>query len=276
MTFEATGVPYFYDAWNGDTSPVAVYSQDANTTTIPLQLAGNQTVIIGFQNITTTSLYISGAGYQYATVNGSIVVSTDDPATAASLSNGSALTLTPPSTSAMTLGPWSLTIESWTQPSDIYDISTVANKKNSTWTLPSLIPWQAIDASLQNVSGRGYYSTNFTWPLSTNGSSSALASGAFLDLGAIIHTARAFINSQALPPLDVSAARADLTPYLVQGVNKIDVVVSTPLGNALRPLWYSTLLTSDKPPDPTTPAPVEADYGLVGSERVVPYIAYPL
>ena len=260
VTFETMGVPYFHNAWTGEVTPVRVYSQSNNSTTIPLQLAGNQTVLIGFTKNKASEPHFDSTFYQYPSGNGSnVLITAADPAPPSNSSS----TFTTPSP-ATTLGPWTLVIESWTQPSDASDIATVANKTNSTYSLPSIVPWSSISPSLQNVSGRGYYTTNFTW--SSNSSTSA---GAFLDIGPIFHAARAWVNGRQLPPLDVTHAYADIAPYLVDGVNQVEMVVATPLGNALRPIW-KTLLSSGRAPDPPLP-PLQA-YGLIRDVRLVPYI----
>ena len=264
VTFETSSTPYFYDAWTGDTSPVRVYSKSDNTTTIPLQLAGNQTVLIAFLNTSSPAPYLNSSAYQYHSSrnasSNSILVTSLDPIP--SLPPNSSFS-TPPSPAV--LSPWNLTIESWTQPSDIFDIAPTATRTNITYSLPGVLPWPSISPSLANVSGRGYYSTTFTWPSSTNTST---ASGAFLYLGPIYHTARVSINGAQLPPLDVTDAIADIGPYLVDGENAVDIVVATPLGNALRPIWPE-LLTSGRAPD-SQPPPV-GKYGLLQDVRVVPY-----
>jgi hypothetical protein len=94
--------------------------------------------------------------------------------------------------------------------------------------------------------------------------------GALLDLGRIVHTARVSVNGNLLPALDVIWARADISAYLQHGVNTVEVVVSTPLGNALRPIWDG-LESSGKFAKSQIGAPRVAAYGLVGSVKVVPY-----
>ena len=269
VTFETSSTPYFYDAWTGDTTPVRVYSKSGNTTTIPLQLAGNQTVLIAFLNPSTPISYLNSSTYQYRSSSNassnSILVTSLDPIP--SLASNSSFS-TPPSPTA--LGPWNLTIEFWTQPADILDIAPIAAKTNTTYSLPRILPWPSISPYLTNVSGRGYYSTTFTWPSFANTST---ASGAFLYIGPIFHTARASINGAQLPPLDVTDAVADIGPYLVDGENVVEIIVATPLGNALRPIWPD-LLTSGRVPD--SQPPLVAEYGLLQDVRVVPYVEVEL
>lgn len=277
ITFETTGVPYWYDAWTGQITPVLVYEKSATTITISLELAGDQTTIIAFKNAGTLpaahlqSLPPSVLGLNLSSLSTlSILQGSSIEPTPCLLSNGTIITLPAVSASVFALANWSLTVESWTSPSDPYDLDIIATRTNlSTFTsIPSLVPWYSISASLTNVSGRGYYSTSFQWPPSDT----PAVDGAFIDLGAIIHTARVAINGNAVAALDVTWAREDITPYLVDGPNSVEVVVSTPLGNALRPIWGS-IETSGKIASATVPDPPRvADYGLVFPVQILPYI----
>lgn len=116
-------------------------------------------------------------------------------------------------------------------------------KENSTYHLDTLQPWSAIPGfNLSNVSGRGYYSTSFDWP--PEGSE---ASGAIIDFGTIVHTISVKLNDIQLPALDLSGAEQEVSAYLQNGTNSLEVVVTTPYGNGLIPLW-SDLRTYGTPP----------------------------
>jgi hypothetical protein len=101
--------------------------------------------------------------------------------------------------------------------------------------------------------------------------------GAFIDFGFVYHTLQASINGKRLPPLDVTHATTDIKEYLVNGVNKIEAVVATPLGNILRPIW-SQLMSSGEGPGSADAGPSKGfvpppvgSYGLVGEVVVRPY-----
>ncbi|KAJ4413671.1 hypothetical protein N0V82_008400 [Gnomoniopsis sp. IMI 355080] len=246
ISFETTGTPFLYDAWTGEVTALSAVEQSETHTTLQLQLAGNQSVIIGFR---------SGAGNSSVLLGGenSVVKAVRD--------------VEPLASEASTLSNWTLVIESWGPPVDLYDIEAGSTKSNTSYTLDTLIPWSQISDSLQDVSGRGYYHTTFTWPPASN----STASGAVLDLGAVVHTARLSINGQVVPPLDPTWAKADVGKFLIDGINEVDVVVSTPLGNALRSVW-SDLETSGQLATVTVPTPPGvADYGLVQDVRLIPY-----
>ena len=247
VTFETTGVPYFYDAWTGDSRPVRDFQQIDGCTTIPLVLAGNQSTIIGFHHNE------SAAGHEQKYSGGPSAISDwSEPFQSSA-----------PAKSQQTLSSWALTIESWTAPEDIYADQTQSAKSNSTWELSSLKPWNEISDSLFNVSGRGFYSTTFTWPLAAGDSE-----GAVLDLGAVINTARVWVNGRQLPPLDPTHAVADISEHVKDGDNELLVVVATTLGNAVRPHWGELRSSGTLALGPLPPAQA---YGLVSEVLVKQY-----
>ena len=268
ITFETTGVPYTYDAWTGQVSQILAYQQTDTTTTLSLAVAGNQSAIIAFRHDETTSTgtrILSMPAEVFTAVanrGGSVAIKAPRTTGSVLLSNGKTTTLPIPA-QAMNLENWTLTIESWTQPSNSSADQTTASKSNSTHHLTSLQPWNQISGSLRHVSGRGFYSTTFTWPPSHR-----KADGAVLDLGVIVHTAKVWVNGHQLPPLDPTAAWADTGDYLMDGENNVEVVVSTTLGNALIPI-HENIRSSG-----TVwlgPEPIEQEYGLVMPVKVIPY-----
>jgi hypothetical protein len=135
------------------------------------------------------------------------------------------------------LGPWNLTVEDW-QPGP-------GPKKNytSVFTYHSiilnstLIPWYNI-SGLENTSGIGVYTTNFSWPPSlpqnNNASATSDIAGSYLSLHRpIFHTARIHINGQQTSPLDVDDPVTDISPFLTNGMNAVRIDVSSTLRNRL-------------------------------------------
>ena len=47
---ETIGIPYLYDAWTGNITPIIAYKQSPTHTTIPLRLAGSQSIILAFKH----------------------------------------------------------------------------------------------------------------------------------------------------------------------------------------------------------------------------------
>lgn len=271
VTFDTTGVPYLYDAWTGNISPMVAYEKSNATTTIQFSLAGNQSLIIGFHHNETstnglrvTSLpdEVYNISLQQSRNGDQVMINYGNTSKPIQVSNGTSVALPSPAT-PVNLTDWSLTVESWSPPSDLYEDQTKAAVSNHTYSLTSLVAWNQISESLTNTSGRGFYSTTFSWP-PQNGS----ADGAALTLGAIYNTARIWVNQQRLPPLDPTNAIADIGPYLMNGTNDVEIVVSTTLGNALRPIYKESRSSG------TTwlgPQPVEQGYGLLLPVTVIPY-----
>ncbi|GKZ68760.1 hypothetical protein AnigIFM50267_003505 [Aspergillus niger] len=273
ISFETTGTPFLYDTWSGDISALSIYQKSENHVTIPLTLAGNQSVIIGFHKNSQPTLHLqnSTGGILGATGNATsltVLRSVDQESRDIYLSNGKSVTLAPMLTPTITLGNWTLIVESWTAPSDLYNVELGPKRTNQTFDLPTLLPWNQVSASLANASGIGYYSTTFDWPpQATNGT----VSGAIIDVGPIVHTARVTVNGHVLPPGEITWAKWDIGNFLRRGQNTVEVVVSTPLGNVLRTYW-DKLETSGKLATAVVPSPPdEADYGLIAPVKIIPY-----
>ena len=247
VTFETTGVPYFYDAWTGDIEAVREYQQTEKSTIIPLSLAGNQSTIIGFH-------------HDEFAPKSEDADSPPDWHKSDSKFNIRQHPYHKTSTKTLPLTSWTLTIESWSAPENLTADQTLSSKSNSTYNLPSLQPWNAISDSLNNTSGRGFYNTTFTWPPADCDSRHAI-----LDLGALSNTARAWVNDRQLPPLDPTHAIADISEHLQDGENEVRVAVATTLGNAVRPYWGELRSSGTLA---LGPLPLAQEYGLVGEVSV--------
>ncbi|KAF1950375.1 hypothetical protein CC80DRAFT_539633 [Byssothecium circinans] len=55
IEFQSTKIPYEYNAWTGQQVPISTYTTTNTTTTIPFNLAGNQSTIVAFHSATTNS-----------------------------------------------------------------------------------------------------------------------------------------------------------------------------------------------------------------------------
>lgn len=285
ISFETTGKPFLLDAWTGAKTALSAYSQSETSTTVQLQLAGNQSVIFAFEsNVSGDELLHIEGGVSLSPVSGTALTTTNsseleylaayNPAShTLVLSDGSSTTIEPMTVPESTLTNWTLVVEAWGPPQDIYDVEAGSSKTNSTpYSLSTLQPWSEISTALTNVSGLGYYHTTFDWSSSSSSNSSSTgATGAFLDLGAIIHTASLRVNGQTVPPLDPTWATTDIGAYLVEGENEVDVIVSTTLNNGLRGFW-DQLENSGKPATANVPTPPGVmEYGLVEEVRLIPY-----
>jgi hypothetical protein len=281
IEFQSTKRPYIYNTWTGEKKPVLTYTTTNTSTTIPFNLAGNQSTVVAFLppsgEVSNPSIHLTSTSdgiYGVTAANGSLYLKVSANATYTT-STGFTRAVSAPPSSPFILSNWTLVVERWEPPVDLYNYTSGAIKYNTTHYLPNLVPWLEIP-SLQNVSGRGYYSTIFTWPPPFSNSTPA-PDGAFISFGPVYHTLRASINGHSLPPLDVTDALANIGPYLVKGVNKVEAVVATPLGNVLRPIWFQLMSSGESPgsadagPGKGFVAPPEGAYGLIADVVVTPY-----
>lgn len=279
VSVATTKQPYFFDAWTGKKTPVLHYRQDAGSTVIPLQLAGNQTVIVGFTpggNNTShaTQVPSSVIGYKYgnSTRDLQVHISAGPDETPLKLSNGRTVSHAARVPSQpYTLSNWTLTLEHWNRPANLSDASTIAVKHNTTHHLRSLVSWQQIPA-IANASGLGYYSTSLDWPPA---SENQAADGAYLFLPKTPNGARVFINNHRVPAFDYNAPKIDIGEYLFRGRNEVRVVVPSTMWNYLRTM-LGKLRSSGSGPSfemMNMQAPGPVDNGLIGVVRVVPYVS---
>ncbi|KAI9046008.1 uncharacterized protein KD926_005954 [Aspergillus affinis] len=147
-----TETPYLLDAWTGKHEPLHLYQKSGNRTTIHLRLQANQTITLAFGNDLqqVPNLHLTKApstvlGYGSGEKSAAHIVSGtwDVPLT---LSDGRVYQTSsirqPPS--AFPLNNWTLVLEHWEAPRDLYDASPVASKRNTTHSLTSIVSWTEI------------------------------------------------------------------------------------------------------------------------------------
>lgn len=290
VTIADTRTPFFLNPWTGVETPVLIYKQDEAHTVIPLDLAGNQTVIISFSHTYNGSAmpdyYVSSAppgviGADFNKEKGiSLHVSSAVEDGEAILSNGTTCLISASGIpAALELEEWELTAEHWEAPSNISDATELMTRFNTTHSLPALVSWAQIPA-LVNTSGIGYYTTTFTWPSkATHASANEL--GAYISFGKVLHSLRVQINGIDLPPLDITHAMADISPYLRPGNNTVTAIVPTTWWNYLRTIM-DTLESAGAHPLPLVleellglPLPSTDDAGLMAGVIVTPFKRVP-
>lgn len=286
VTIADTRTPFFLNPWTGEESPVLLYEQDEASTTIPLDLAGNQTVIISFSQTkngsAVPSYHVNSApsgvvGAEFSlekrlALHVSAIVEDGE----VFLSNGATCLLSGSGVPEIfELSEWELTAEHWEAPSNISDATQPTIKFNTTHSLPSLSSWAQIPA-LVNTSGIGYYTSTFTWPSNgTHASASELE--AYISFGKVLHSLRVRLNGVDLPALDITNARADISPYLRPGDNTVTAIVPTTWWNYLRTI-LDTLESAGAHPLPLVlegllglPLPSTDDAGLMPGVTVTPF-----
>ncbi|VUC23925.1 unnamed protein product [Clonostachys rosea] len=277
VDFASAKVPFFYDIWSGQRLPVAHYTKTDTVTTIPIHLYGNQSTIIAFHSKPINSVpdvhvtSISGEPLSVASAGSSVSIKAGKAVSSitAAISDGQSITVGHTDASPFELTDWNLTVEHWDPPEDLADVTIDARKSNTTHQLARLKSWLEVEG-LENTSGRGHYSANFTWPPAAPNSTSSAPDGAFIDLGRVEHTLTLSANGERLPPLDPSHGMADIGAYLKDGENEIEVVIATTLVNGIRPIW-NDMRFSGTVPEPPRRIPPAQEYGLKGPVVIIPY-----
>jgi hypothetical protein len=286
VTIADTRTPYFLDPWTGLQSPVLIYDQDSMTTTISLDLAGNQTAIILFASsngtsgvptyhVTSAPPGVIGADFSLSAGLGLHVTSAVNDENAV-LSNKAACPVDGSSVpTAFELTEWELVAEHWEAPSNISNVEQAMTKYNTTHSLSALTSWTDIPA-LVNTSGIGYYTSTFMWPSNATNTISADL-GAYISFDTVLHSLRVQVNGKHLPPLDITHATADISQYLQPGNNAVTAVVATTWWNYLRTI-LATLQSSGLPPLPLVlqeltgqPLPAASDEGLMPGVCITPF-----
>ncbi|EPE06415.1 secreted protein [Ophiostoma piceae UAMH 11346] len=283
---DSTGTALFqFDPWTGSQKPLVAYKKNGTAITIPLSLAANQTKFITIEGSggdhgkpkqppschVTASLPDSIVGHN-VTAHGSLDLhfATSAESVSVGLSSGRSISFNSTEVpAAMPLTNWTLVVEHWEAPSNLFDVSTIAVKYNSTMSLSTpLVSWDTIPA-LANVSGLGYYSSTFSWPPNTPVSLRGHL-GAYLRLDPILHVVRVWVNGKRLPVLDSRAPCVDISDLLVEGSNSVLVVVPTTMWNYIRSI-LSELKNEGAEPDVGSPIG-QSPVGLTGSPKVVPVV----
>ncbi|KAI1366485.1 hypothetical protein F5Y08DRAFT_351412 [Xylaria arbuscula] len=275
-----TRTPFFLNPWTGEETPVLTYRQDNASTIIPLSLAGNQTVVIAFKSLNKltdptyhlTSFSPHVLGSTFDSVHGltlQVAHSTSD--VQVTLSNGASRNISTSSVPpAFELSQWSLTAEHWEAPANLSDVRATV-KYNTTHELSSLVSWSEIPA-LVNASGIGYYTTSFTWPPVNSRSAENATLRAYLSFPNVLHALRVRVNGEPLPPLDLTNAVIDISPWLRSGNNTVTAIVPTTLWNYLRTVLGSLESAGAEPLLLVLGAPLATtdESGLLSGVRVTP------
>ncbi|KAL3482822.1 hypothetical protein BJX62DRAFT_245495 [Aspergillus germanicus] len=248
---EGEGFPLRLNLWTGEVSPIASFQTADGYTAINVTIGvdGAEAIYLGRRNpygvkdlnrhiVATDAEGVTdedGKVYVRATKNGSYF---------ARLSTGKTKTVRFDSIPA-SIAPrtWSLTVEDWSpaianatgQNSPLTDKTTL-----SPVTLDTLQPWHNI-SGLEYASGVGTYKTTANLTLTKlRGSQKPQSLGVYIDVGDVQGSWSLKVNDQAVPGVDFfNSAPLDVTSYVRDGENDIEITVATTLWNKLRKTWSS-------------------------------------
>ncbi|KAH6693886.1 hypothetical protein F5X68DRAFT_128816 [Plectosphaerella plurivora] len=267
-TFRTKKKPFALDPWTGERTEVSQYTLGDGTVTIPIEFAADQSKLFAFEGEYHACHITSVSAIVAATTTDSAIRIYSQSAGEATLSTGKQLSI-PSAAATFKLGNWSLVASHWERPSDLYDVDTIALKRNTTHDLPSstLPSWKSI-AGLEDTSGVGYYTTTFSWPPAGD------ASGAYISFPTVTHGLTVYVNSERVPTFDHHAPMRDITPYLRHGTNEVLAVVPSTMWNYLRTIMGDLRSGGEKSSLITRLGgnlPDRVDSGIIGSVEVIPF-----
>ncbi|KAI1119902.1 hypothetical protein F5Y10DRAFT_259411 [Nemania abortiva] len=280
ISFETTKTPYLLNCWTGERTPIPQYAvnESAGTIEIPFALQKTETILVMFSDLVSDQKPDHVASLselldlQYD-ASGSLWMKEDVPdeilATPSFSNNSMSIATAMPSPSGLT--GWSVTVEQWLPPTDLFDIA--ARKVNVTMNIPGPILHSWSDLNLTSASGVGYYTAEFTWDAS--GESEEQKTGATLTIPPVTHGIAGFINGRELPAIDITNPKVDITEYLTNGINTILLKVSTTLINSVAPVWNDIMTLGSSPLLPFDLLRAsgfgEVANGIIGEVKVQPY-----
>ena len=235
VTLTGSGIPYELDPWTGEITPIATYQTDGSAVTLTLDIAAEDTRIIGiaqgdhFGRQPEGEHVVSTTADAVVYQNGKLVVEASQPGSyETTLSDGTVVTTEfkgEGESLDLTGLPWHLSLESWTAgdnaKTDVRDMKKTVFEQE----LDSLVPWTSLEA-FRAVSGIGTYTTRFSldsWDDSQ---------GAELSLQDVCDTVHLTVNGTEIG-VNQFTGKADIAKALRSGENEIIVKVASTLNNMI-------------------------------------------
>lgn len=242
ISVEGSYIPYRIDTWTGEVSRVADYRVSDGRTIIPVALDSGDTALYAFEPVETDENMTIAAttADETAVVDGQLAVRAFASGSYdTTLSDGTTVTseLTVNEPMALGEGSWHLKVEDWkpgeqltrTEEKDGYTTTeyTYDTAKDMIEVdLEGLKTWNNIEEIGLDVSGVGHYSTTFTLP-----EGFTAENGAYLDLGGLESSARVMVNGSDVGDVNLDRPRMDISQYLTDGENTLEIRIATTLTN---------------------------------------------
>lgn len=237
LTLSGRGTPYLLDTWTGEVNPVAEYTTGDGTVTVPVRVAPYDKVILALRDEAGEPVvHATASDGEIRASAGRLVLRADaDGAFVTRLSNGTSRTTTVSGLAgSQSLDTWTLAAQTWTPGDQQWttvktDQPEITVEAGEDGTLPS---WRDLAGSvdLSQSSGVGTYTTTLELPATWR----AGTDGAYLDLGAVLDSARVTVNGEPVVVNQSDRGRIDLGRTLRAGTNTIAVRVATTMFNAVK------------------------------------------
>ncbi|MCD8021704.1 MAG: hypothetical protein LUF30_01505 [Lachnospiraceae bacterium] len=261
------------DAWSGEVTPIAEYTNDGDSLTISMQLSGEDAAMIAIANDGWSSKAIEncvaettadGVVYDESAESNVSLRATEAGEYSVTFADGTEKTVTVDAAEeAILLTDWRMILNQWTEETDTEDPFDTRVVPTDEYDLSEtgLVPWYEIDSeNLTKVAGVASYTTSFELEKGWEE-----GQGAYLEFTDISDIGRLYVNGQEVAMNQISL-RADIGKYLTAGTNTIEVLVSSNLSNIKYAVdgeswWYG----------PYTAESCTYVFGIIGDVTLTPY-----
>lgn len=243
MKIQGTGRVYRIDCWNAEIEEVGNYHTCGHSTVLDITLTpGEARMYLLDLDVEPVRHIVKSNGCRVWRENGRIMAAAEKSGEYEfEFEDGTKRSVSVEVPQNISLLNWRLEVESWDEgekkiitedrglgivTKEVYyetkkEIISVGETK--------LKPWKDIEAVGPEVSGIGYYTTEFVLPAEWNNSN-----GAILKISDVHkHTAAVYVNGKKAKALDIDALEVDITDLLKDGTNTVEIEVTSSLNNRL-------------------------------------------
>lgn len=235
VSLTGTGIPYALDLWTGEITPVAQYTVEDGTVTIPVNLNAGEARVYAITPealVETPKTHVTAgtANRYFYDQNGNIIVSSDQKGTYATVLSDGTVKQSELSFESYAVAlkdqTWNLAIERWSEP-DNGDPNGM-KKTILNYQLSSLAAWKELEPDIPTMSGRGTYTTTVNLEQWQPGKIAQLQ----LSVGSgTVAITTITVNGTELPVVDQTLKSVDISNYVTQGENTIQIATASSLYN---------------------------------------------
>ena len=236
---DGTWIPYQLDAWTGETKRLGVYRHENGSTIFPLTLDYGNVALFVFRACEADSeLHAVETNAADVCSDGSSLSAkvTASGEYQAQLSSGETRQFAAQVPDAFEITDWDVTVMKHTASEQVNERTETLFGQTITETqvatditpvtlhLDALKTWNEIPELGERTVGQATYKAVFQWD--------GTADGAYIDFGPMSESMQVFINGEKTGDLSMTNAVMDITPWLKNGENTIELLYSSSLANA--------------------------------------------
>ncbi|MBR1685216.1 MAG: hypothetical protein IJ708_08755 [Clostridia bacterium] len=245
LAVEGLWEPYQIDAWSGKANAIGSYTHENGITRFPLTLDYGDIALFALKSSGDDKLHATLADTQirYLEDGTLCAVCTQEGEHSVTLSDGTVQTVNAHVPEAQEITGWDIRIFSRAPGSERETRTetllgkTVTESVRTTditeisLTTDALASWKELPGVGEDIIGTAVYTSAFTWEGSADGA--FLSFGHYTDSYPIVEAMQVYINGQPTGDLSMTCPVIDISPYLVQGTNQIELHYESNLSNLL-------------------------------------------